>query len=251
MVKAVIIDDELHCINTLSMLLKAYCPDVHVVAACQSPVDGKNAIETLKPDLVFLDIEMPEMNGFKLLEQLHDIFFALIFTTGYDQYAIRAIKFSALDYLMKPIDPNELISAIKKVQEQRHLPFAEQFQMLLKQIHDKNHQFNKLAVPTSDGFELISIDQLLWCNADDNYTHFYLKNKTHITVCRTLKEVEELLKGFEFFIRVHHSHIVNLKEVTRYVRGEGGYLVLSDGTSVNVSRTRKDMLLNTFLPNKH
>jgi two-component system LytT family response regulator len=251
MVKAIIIDDELHCINTLIMLLKAYCPDVSVVAVCQSPMEGKNAIETLKPDLVFLDIEMPEMNGFKLLEQLHDIFFALIFTTGYDQYAIKAIKFSALDYLMKPIDPNELMGAVKKVQEQRHLPFTEQFQMLLKQIHDKNHQFNKLAVPASDGFELISIDQLMWCNADDNYTHFYLKNKTTIMACRTLKEVEELLRGFDFFIRVHHSHIVNLKEVTRYVRGEGGYLVLSDGTKVNVSRTRKDILLNTFQPNRH
>jgi two-component system LytT family response regulator len=251
MIKAIIIDDELHCINTLIMLLKAYCPGVSVIAECQSPIDGKNAIETLKPDLVFLDIEMPEMNGFKLLEQLNDISFALIFTTGYDQYAIKAIKFSALDYLMKPIDPNELMGAVKKVREQRHLPFAEQFQMLLKQIYDKNNQFNKLAVPTSDGFELISIDQLMWCNADDNYTHFYLKNKTTITACRNLKEVEELLRGFDYFIRVHHSHIVNLKEVTRYVRGEGGYLVLSDGTSVNVSRTRKDMLLNTFLPNRH
>ena len=251
MIKAILIDDELHCINTLAMLLKAYWPDVTVLAACQSPIAGKNEIERLKPDLVFLDIEMPEMNGFKLLEQLHDIIFAVIFTTGYDQYAIKAIKFSALDYLMKPIDHNELISAVKKVQEQRHLPMVEQFQILLKQIHDKNNQVNKLAVPTSDGFELISIDQLMWCNADDNYTHFYLKDKTTITACRTLKEVEEMLRSFDFFIRVHHSHIVNLKEVTRYVRGEGGYLVLSDGTIVNVSRTRKDMLLNTFQPNRH
>jgi two-component system LytT family response regulator len=251
MIRAIIIDDELHCINTLALLLKAYCPDVNVVAACQSPLDGKQAIETLKPGLVFLDIEMPEMNGFKLLEQLHDVSFAIIFTTGYDQYAIKAIKFSALDYLMKPIDPNELAAAVKKVQEQRHLPFAAQFQVLLRQLQGKDHSFNKLAVPTSDGFELIPVDELMWCAADDNYTHFYLKNKITITACRTLKEVEEMLADFDFFIRVHHSHIVNLKEVTRYVRGEGGYLILSDGTSVNVSRTRKDVLLSAFQPNRH
>lgn len=186
------------------------------------------------------------MNGFEMLEQLTDISFAIIFTTSYDQYAIKAIRFSALDYLLKPIEPKELITAVRKVIDQRHLPMVEQFQMLLKQIQHKDHQFYKIAVPTAEGFELIPADQVVRCEADDNYTHFFLKNKTKITACRTLKEVEEQVHDFSFFVRVHHSHVVNLNEVTKYIRGEGGYLVMSDNSSVNVSRSRKEALLKFF-----
>ncbi len=251
MIEAIIIDDEVHCIESLSILLTEYCPEVKVVEECRSAKTGLEAIERIKPHLVFLDIEMPNMNGFEMLEQLDQIQFAIIFTTSYDQYAIKAIRFSALDYLLKPIDPNELIIAVKKVQEERNLPFAEQFQMLLKQIQDKNHQFNKLAVPTSEGFELIPADQLMRCEANDSYTLLYLKNKNKIIACRTLKEIEEQLLDFNFFIRVHNSHLVNLNEVVKYVRGAGGYLVLTDGATVSVSRTRKEMLLNTIQPDKH
>ena len=251
MIKAIIIDDEVHCIDTLSILLADCCPGVEVLEKCMTAKKGFEAIEKLMPDLVFLDIEMPVMNGFELLEQFKQIPFSIIFTTSYDQYAIKAIRFSALDYLLKPIDPKELISAIKKVQEQRQLPLAEQFQMLLKQVHGKEQHFNKIAVPTSEGFELIPADQLMRCEADDNYTYLYLKNRNRIIACRTLKEVEEQLQEFHFFTRVHHSHIVNLNEVVRYIRGEGGYVVLSDGSSINVSRSRKEMLLKTLQPDKH
>ena len=246
MIKAVIIDDEVHCLDTLSLLLKEYCPDVQIMEQCRSANKGLEAIEKYKPDLVLLDIEMPSMNGFEMLEQFSEIPFAIIFTTSYDQYAIKAIRFSALDYLLKPIDPNELVSAIKKVQEQRHLPVAEQFQMLLKQIQGKEHHFNKIAVPTSEGFELIPADQVLYCEANDNYTHLFLKNKNKIIACRTLKEMEEQLQDFPFFVRVHHSYLVNLNEVTKYVRGEGGYLVMSNGSTVNVSRSRKESLMKFF-----
>jgi two-component system LytT family response regulator len=246
MIKAIIIDDEMHCRQTLSILLKEYCPGVQVTEQCDNGETGVQAIKNLKPDLVFLDIEMPHMNGFEMLEQFSEIPFAVIFTTSYDQYAIKAIRFSALDYLLKPIDPNELISAVKKVEEQRHLPMAEQFQMLLKQVHGKGTQFNKIAVPTSEGFELIPADQVIHCEANDNYTHLFLKNKTKIIACRTLKEMEEQLQDFPFFVRVHHSYLVNLNEVTKYVRGEGGYLVMSDGNTVNVSRSRKEALLKFF-----
>ncbi len=240
------IDDEVHCLETLSLLLKEFCPNVHLVEQCRSAKKGLEAIEKIKPDLVFLDIEMPIMNGFELLEQFKQIPFAVIFTTSYDQYAIKAIRFSALDYLLKPIDPHELISAVKKVQEQRHLPLAEQFQMLLKQVHGKGNHFNKIAVPTSEGFELVPADQVIFCEASDNYTHLFLKNKSKIIACRTLKEMEEQLQDFPFFVRVHHSYLVNLNEVTKYIRGEGGYLVMSDGGTVNVSRSRKDSLLKYF-----
>ena len=246
MIKAIAIDDEVHCLETLSILLKESCPQVQLLQQCRSAKKGLEAIEKNKPELVFLDIEMPVMNGFELLEQFTEISFAIIFTTSYDQYAIKAIHFSALDYLLKPIDPNELKLAVKKVEEQRHLPMAEQFQMLLKQINGKNSGFNKIAVPTAEGFELIPADQVLYLEANDNYTHLFLKNKNKIIACRTLKEMEEQIHDFTFFIRIHNSYMVNLNEVTKYMRGEGGYLVMSDGSSVNVSRSRKDALLKFF-----
>lgn len=246
MIKAIIIDDEIHCLESLSILLHEFCPEVQLLEQCRSAKKGVEAIEKFKPDLLFLDIEMPGMSGFELLEQLSAISFAIIFTTGYDQYAIKAIRYSALDYLLKPIDPKELISAVKKVQEERHLPLAEQFQMLLKQIHGKASGFNKIAVPTAEGFELIPAEQVIYCEANDNYTHFFLKNKNKIIACRTLKEIEEQVKDFPFFVRVHHSYLINLNEVSKYVRGEGGYLIMSDGSSVNVSRSRKDSLLKFF-----
>lgn len=246
MIKAILIDDELHCQETLSILLEEYCPNVQVIAKCRSAKQGIETIRLLNPDLVFLDIEMPVMNGFEMLEQLNEITFAIIFTTSYDQYAIKAIRFSALDYLLKPIDASELKTAIKKVEEQRHLPMAEQFQMLLKQVQGKGGQFTKIAVPTSDGFELIPADNVLYCEANDNYTHLIQKNKNRTVACRSLKEVEEQLKDFQFFVRVHHSYLVNLNEITKYVRGEGGYLIMSDGSTVNVSRSRKESLLKYF-----
>jgi two-component system LytT family response regulator len=246
MIKAIIVDDEIHCLDTLSILLKEYCPQVKVIEKCNSAKTAIEAIEKLDPSLVFLDIEMPMMNGFELLERFKEISFAIIFTTSYDQYAIKAIRFSALDYLLKPIEPNELMNAVKKVEEQQQLPMAEQFQMLLKQIHDKNSSFNKIAVPTAEGFELIPAEHILYCEASDNYTHFFLKTKNKITACRTLKEIEEQLHDFSFFVRIHHSYIANLNEVAKYVRGEGGYLIMSDGSSINVSRSRKEALLKFF-----
>ena len=246
MIKAIIIDDEMHCLKTLGMLLNEYCSHVQVMDKCNDAATGLQAIEKYKPDLVFLDIEMPHMNGFEMLEQFSHIPFAVIFTTGYDQYAIKAFHFSALDYLLKPVEPAELINAVKKVEEQRHLPLAEQFQMLLKKIHGISSGFNKIAVPTAEGFELIPADQVLYFEANDNYTHLFLKNKNKIIACRTLKEMEEQSQDFKFLLRVHNSYMVNLNEVIKYVRGEGGYLVMSDGSSVNVSRSRKDALLNFF-----
>lgn len=243
MINSIIIDDELHCVETLGMLLSSYCPEVQVAEQCRSANDGLRAIEKFKPDLVFLDIEMPGMNGFEMLEQLSEIPFSIIFTTSYDQYAIKAIHYSALEYLLKPVDPKDLVGAIGKIKTRNFPPSMAQFNFLLSKIQDKENGFNKIPVPTSDGFELIPVEQILRCEADDNYTYLYVKNNHRIVACRTLKEMEGMLDSFPSFVRVHHSHIVNLNEVARYVRGEGGYLVMSDGSSVNVSRSRKDSLL--------
>ena len=246
MIKAILIDDEVHCLDTLNMLVSDYCPEVQVMEQCVSAKKGLGAINKHQPELVFLDIEMPLMNGFELLEQFKEIPFSVIFTTSYDQYAIKAIRFSALDYLLKPIDPKELVVAVHKVELHKTPPSAEQFRMLIDQIQNKEKGFTKIAVPTFEGFELIPVDQVIRCEADDNYTHLFLKNKTRVTACRTLKEMEEQLQDFSFFIRVHHSWIANLNEVTKYVRGEGGYLIMSDGATVNVSRSRKDALMKWF-----
>ncbi len=246
MIKAILIDDEMHCLKTLGMLLGEYCANVQVLEKCNDAATGLKAIELHKPDLVFLDIEMPEMNGFEMLEHLPQINFAVIFTTGYDQYAIKAFHFSALDYLLKPIEPKELIDAVKKVEEQHHLPMPEQFEMLLKKIGGVNSGFTKIAVPTAEGFELISATDVIYFEAESNYTHIFLKNKNKIIACRTLKKIEEQIQDYNFFVRVHNSYMVNLNEVVRYVRGEGGYLIMSDNSSINVSRNRKDALLKFF-----
>jgi two-component system LytT family response regulator len=246
MIKAITIDDEGHCLETLSLLLKEYCPEIELLAQCKSALKGLEAIRLHNPELVFLDVEMPMMNGFQMLEQFSEIPFAVIFTTSYDQYAIRAIRYSALDYLLKPIDPKELLLAIRKFTEHRQDSLTEQIKHLLAQVNGKGGQFNRIAVPTVEGFEMIPADQVIRCEANDNYTHLFLQNQKKIITSRTLKEMEEQLSCFPYFVRVHHSYIINLNEVIRYVRGEGGYLSMSDGSTVNVSRSRKEALLKWF-----
>jgi two-component system, LytTR family, response regulator len=245
MINAILVDDELHCLETLSILLKEYCPEVQIAEQCSSAQAALAAIKKIKPSVLFLDIEMPGMNGFELLEKIDSINFSIIFTTSYNQYAIKAIRFSALDYLLKPIDCEDLVAAVNKVMRITHPPSSEQLNMLMT-IIQKGAGFSKVAVPTSEGFELIQANEIVYCEADDNYTYFFLKNKSKIVACRTLKDVEEQLESFSSFIRVHHSFLVNLNEVSKYVRGEGGYLLMSTGSTVNVSRSRKEALLKLF-----
>jgi two-component system LytT family response regulator len=246
MIKAILVDDEMHGLDTLGILLAEYCPEVQVIDRCSSAKKALESITKTKPDLVFLDIEMPVMNGFELLEQFEQIPFSVIFTTSYDQYAIKAIRFSALDYLLKPVDPKELIAAIRKVAKKNNPPTSEQLQMLMDQLQHRESPLTRIAIPTSEGFELVPADQVVRCEADDNYTYLFLKNTTRILASRTLKEMEEQLREFPAFVRVHHSYIVNLNEVVKYVRGEGGYLIMTDGSTVNVSRSRKEGLLKHF-----
>jgi two-component system LytT family response regulator len=246
MINAIIIDDEMHCRKILAMMLKEYCPSVKLLEQCSDGEAGLRAIENLKPNLVFLDVEMPKLNGFAMLEQISEVDFAVIFTTGYDQYAIKAFRYCALDYLLKPIDPKELISAVNKVQHRLQLPGNEQFDLLLKKIGNKDEILQKIPIPTTDGYELLAVADVLYCEANDNYTRFSLRNKKKMIACRMLKDVEEQLTDFPFFVRIHNSYIVNMKEVKKYVRGEGGYLIMSDDSSVSVSRSRKDLLLKWF-----
>ncbi|HEY4207670.1 MAG TPA: LytTR family DNA-binding domain-containing protein [Puia sp.] len=243
MIKAMIVDDEPYCCEALSILLERYCPQVTVTGSYHSGADALAAILRDRPQLLFLDIEMPRMNGFELVEKIKELPMQLIFTTSYDQYAIKAIRFSALDYLLKPIDREELQRAVQKV----GLLFPLQIDMLFQKLNNPAHHFHKIAIPTMEGLQMVTVDSILYCTSDSNYTMLMLKDQQKLIASRTLKEIEELLEDYSF-LRVHHSSLVNLNEITKYVKGEGGYLVMSDNASINVSRSRKDNLLKKLQP---
>jgi len=249
MLKAIIVDDEPYCCESLSTLLERFCPEVKISAICHSGQEALTALQEIKPHLVFLDIEMPYMNGFELLERLPDIDFELIFTTSYDQYAIKAFRFSALDYLLKPIDREELQKAVKKVVDRKHSPLPQQLEILLQKINQPNIPIQRIALPTMEGLQLVPVSSIISCSSDGNYTVFLMKGKQKIVASRPLKEVEEMLTEHSFF-RVHHSYIVNMNEIDKFIKTDGGYLIMSDGSSVDVSRSKKEMLLKKLLPYK-
>lgn len=250
MIKAVIVDDEPHSCETLVTLLERYCPVVRVADICYSAKDALVAIREQQPQILFLDIEMPHMNGFEMLERLPEINFEIIFTTSYDQYAIKAFRFSALDYLLKPVDREELQKAVQKVIERHHPPLTQQLEILMQKIHKPASSVQKIALPTMEGLEMVSVDSIISCASDSNYTIFLLKSKQKLIASRTLKEIEEMLEEYSF-LRVHHSYLVNLNEVNKYIKGEGGYLIMSDDSTVDVSRSRKEMLLKKLQPGRY
>ena len=248
MLKAIIIDDEPYCCETIATLLED-SSEVEIVSICNSAADAIVAIKKYSPDLVFLDVEMPKMNGFEMLEQLPTVNFEIIFTTSYDQYALKAIRFSAIDFLLKPVDSEELQKAVKKVVHRSQKLIAQQLEILMQKIHQPSTPIHKIAMPTMEGLQMIPVDSIISCESDSNYTILLLKNNKKIIVSRTLKEIEELLEEHSF-VRVHRCYLANLNEVEKYVKGEGGYLVMSDGTTIDVARNKKEMLLKKLLPYK-
>lgn len=241
MIKAVIVDDEPYSCEVLGMLLQKYCPEVSVEAICYSPEVAFRVLSSANVQLLFLDVEMPHLNGFQLLEKLPRINFEIIFTTSYDQYAIKAFRCSALDYLLKPVDREELQSAVKKALARLQSPMPQQFEILLQKINSSG-TVSRIALPTMEGLQLVPMESIICCLSSSNYTIFHLKDKQKLTVSRTLKEIEEMLEDHHF-LRVHHSHLVNVNEIRKYIRGEGGQLVMSDGSTVDVSRSKKEILL--------
>ncbi|MEO6837966.1 MAG: LytTR family DNA-binding domain-containing protein [Ginsengibacter sp.] len=242
MINAIIVDDEPDCCESLAMLLERYCPEVKILDICYSADAALQSIREQNPQILFLDIEMPFMNGFQLLEKLGDINFELIFTTSYDQYAIKAIRFSALEYLLKPIDLDELQQAVKKAVQRNLSPHPQQLEILLEKLKHPTVLFNKVAIPTLEGFQFVLAESIIKCEAENNYTFLFLKDKRKLIASRNLRDIEEMLEDYSF-IRVHNSYLVNINEVEKYVKGEGGYLVMSDGSIVNVARSRKELLI--------
>jgi len=248
-VTATIVDDEPYCCEALCALLERYCSAVKVLDICYSASTALKSIKDHPPQILFLDVEMPHMNGFELLERLEHVNFHLIFTTSYDHYALKAIRFSALDYLLKPIEREDLQNAVQKVMKVAHAINPQQMEILLQNLINPNKPISRIAIPTMEGLQMINVESIISCTADSNYTVIFLKNKSKITASRTLKDMEEILKDYSF-ARVHHSHIVNINEIEKYIKGDGGFLNMTDGSSIDVSKNRKEMLLKILRPGR-
>ena len=242
MVNAVIIEDEKKSRDALSHLLLKYCPDIHIVGCAENVKQGVEVVRKLKPELIFLDVMMPDGSGFDVLEKIKDMAFDVIFTTASEKFAVKAIKYSALDYLLKPVDQEELRSAVKKVLERNHNTSSQNLNSLLENIKNEDENFSKITFPTGSSFEIVPVKEIIRCDANDNYTHVVLTGDRKFLVSGTLKHYEELLPEKDF-VRVHHSHLVNINHVKSFVKEDGGYAMLSDGSKVEISRRKKEDFL--------
>ena len=242
MIKSLIIDDEQHCIDALKADLDKYCGNVEVSTTCMSGKEGIFAIKKYKPRLIFLDVEMPWMNGFEMLEMLDNIDFCIIFTTAYDKFAAKAFRISAVDYLLKPVDANDLKIAVKKAEEK--ILASEGAVNIENLLHNLKQpaQHQKIAFPQREGYEFITVENILYCNAEGAYTSVHLINNKKFLISKNLGDIEEMLPA-DIFQRIHHSTIVNIQHITNLIRADGGYLILDNGEKLMVSKAKKDMLL--------
>jgi len=243
MVRAIIIDDEKASRDTLAGLLNRYCKNVDIIAQADGYVNGIECLKKLTPDVLFLDIQMPDGSGFKLLEDLPEIKFDVIFTTAYDQYAIKAIKYSALDYLLKPVLPDDLIDAVEKASgKQNKNETNDNVKVLISNVSNQNEP-KKIVLSTAEKMHVIDIDDIIRCESDDYYTKFFFTDKKTLLISKTLKEHEEIL-GDKYFMRPHKSHLVNLKYIKSYSKIDGGYIIMSDDSKIPVSRRKKEKVLD-------
>lgn len=236
MLKAILIDDERDALDTLEMDLSKYCGDeVKIIKKCQSPIEGLKAIRRLKPNLVFLDIQMPEINGFEMLEILGDINFHLVFITAHNDYAIRAFKVSAVDYLLKPVNKNELVEAIEKVKSKERLVSQKEFKVLM----DNVDKIKTIAIKSQKEYRFFEVNNIMYCKADGNFSYLFLdekRGKEHASY--SVGKMEELLPQNMFF-RIHASYIINRNHLKKYTKRDGGYLVMRDGSKLSVAKSRK------------
>ncbi|GAB3926306.1 LytR/AlgR family response regulator transcription factor [Larkinella terrae] len=259
MLRTVIIDDEPDNVELLAMQVSRHCPQIEIVGQFTESPKALLALRSLHPALVFLDIEMPMLNGFQLLEQLGEISFQVIFVTAYNQYAVQAFRFAALDYLLKPVDTIDLVKSVGRAEQAvkrsssvwpipAHI-LNEQLEMLKAHYPTtgggNSAAPSKFALPHANGLAFVDTGQILYAESDSNYTHFVLDNGEKYLVSKTLGDVQELLESRNF-LRVHRQYIVNLGHIKRLVKGEGTYLVLSDGSTIPVSRQQKERLLERF-----
>lgn len=241
-ITAVIVEDEQGNRENLLRMIKEYCPQIQISAMCGSVVEAQTILSNTRPDILFLDICLGQDTGFSLLESLSDVSFEVIFVTAYDKYAIQAIRFSALDYLLKPIDPEDLIRAVDKairiiLQKQENL----RMQNLLSNVKAIDKQ-KRIALSVADKIEFVEVRSIVRCEAESNYTTFFLKSGEKLIVSRTLKEYEDLLTPYNF-LRVHQSHLINMEEIKSFMKADGGYIRMKDGSLVSISRQRRNYVM--------
>jgi len=243
MIRAVIVEDEKKSREALNALIERYCSNVIVVAEADGVKSGIIAINDFSPDVIFLDIQMPDGSGFRLLEEIGEIKFEIIFVTAFDQYAIRAIKYSALDYLLKPVIPEDLIKALEKVRKKKTASqINKNIKTLLENIRTSGSKPHKIVLSTSEKIHIVEIDNIIRCESDNYYTRFIFTEGNPVLVSKTLKEHEELLADHNF-IRPHKSHLVNIKYIKSFIKHDGGYIVMTDGSIVPVSRRKRERVV--------
>jgi len=243
MIRGIIVDDELKSRESLKILVEDFCEGVEVVALCQNVDESIEAIQRLHPDVVFLDIQLQRETGFDLLTRLKHFDFNVIFTTAYSEYAIKAFKFSAIDYLLKPIDIEELKRSLSKLEKKMGNSITERLQQLMQNMRSESAGNFKMALPTMDGLIFVKVKNVLYCEASSNYTEITMEDNKKYIVSRTLKEYEDLLSDQDFF-RVHHSTLINLNAIKKYVRGDGGYVIMNNDKSLDVSKRKKEAFLS-------
>jgi two-component system LytT family response regulator len=247
MIRTVLVDDETDSILVLQKLLEKYCPRIVVVGTAEGVESAVPVIQATRPDLLFLDIEMTQGNAFDLLNQLQSLTFQVIFVTAFDNYAIRAFKYNAVDYLLKPVDIDELIQAVDRVAERSpQKNIIDQMQVFLDNMGSFNLAQQKMAVPTVDGLIFINLKEVVRLEAKSSYTQILMDNGDIVTATRTIKEYEDILPE-SLFCRIHNSHIINLFKIEKYHKGRGGYVILEDGSEIEVAIRRKEEFLRRLL----
>lgn len=244
--KALLVDDEKNALQSLQKLIEKHCPQLEIVDTARSVEEAYESIVEVKPDLVFLDIEMGRANAFNLLEKFQSVPFSIIFTTAFDHYAIKAIRFSALDYLLKPIDPEELLKAVEKflLKTQDNQLLNNKLQNLLGHIKQPGNS-KRIAVPDGEGLIFIDVANIIRFHSDGSYTTIYLLDGKKLMASKPIGEYDELLCEDGFF-RIHRSHLINMNHIKKYLKGEGGYVLMSDGTEVEVSRRKKNEFIEAM-----
>ncbi|HEY9340817.1 MAG TPA: LytTR family DNA-binding domain-containing protein [Hanamia sp.] len=240
--KAILVDDELPSLQNLEQKIIEFCPDIHIIATAQKPEDAIQLIEQMHPDVVFLDIEMPRMNGFKMLEQIKEKDFDIVFTTAYNHYAIDAVRISAFDYLVKPVAVQDLQDTVARLLKSQNKQTPEKLDVLRQNLSDSRSQSDKITISTNEGVEFYEINQIVRIESSSNYSKIYFKDGKNILVTKLLKDFEEILLPYRFF-RIHNSHLINLSYIKKYIRGDGGQVVMQNNEVIDVSRRKKEEFL--------
>jgi len=240
--KAILIDDELPSLQNLQQKLEEFCPDIKVIATAQKPEDAIRLIEQNQPDVIFLDIEMPRMNGFKMLEEIKEQNFDIIFITAYNHYAIDAIRISAFDYLVKPVAVKDLQNSVNRLINSHRKQVPEKLDVLRQNLSNSRSQNDKITIVTNEGVDFYEISQIVRIESSSNYSKIHFKDGKVLLVTKLLKDFEEILAPYRFY-RIHNSHLINLSYIKKYLRGDGGQVIMQNNDVIDVARRKKEEFL--------